>query len=794
MKIPYSWLKEYVDFDLTPRELTERLTMVGLEAERVVDLGVAHRALKVGYVISVQRHPRADKLSLCQVDMGSEILSIVCGAPNVAEGQKVPVVFPGQRLPSGRKISRLEIRGIESQGMICSEAELRLGDDASGIMVLPADVEVGAPLSDVLGLDDVVMDFEVTPNRPDCLSIVGVAREVHAITGGTLRLPKPDVRESTVEVGGLASVEILDPEGCPRYSARVFTGVDVGPSPDWLKRKLEAAGLRAINNVVDVTNYVLLEIGHPMHAFDLDRLAGRQIVVRKAESGEQLIMLDGALRDLDPRILVIADRDRSVAIAGVMGGENSHVAAETRNVLLESAYFLPRQIRFSARILGLSTEASMRFERGTDFDATVYALDRAAELILQVGGGSVAKGVLDAYPRKLTEPALRLRPRRVNKLLGTALKGSRMREILSGLGCQVHDEDGDLTVRVPSFRPDLTREIDLVEEVARIHGYNNIENREVVAGPLSVVRDPSDRLKRTTRRMLVALGFTEVVTNSLVSSEASERFGLERPRVLLSNPLSEDASALRLSLLPNLLEVAARNLNFKIENIRIFEIGKIFLQTGDGAVSERLQMGGLMAGYRDQPAWGTRPAEVDFFDVRGVLECYLEQVLDRKFSVRNIQTSIYKPGSSAQILVDGDPIGTFGELWSEILSKLDIKTPAFAFLLDFDLLLKYWRTSRQVRPSPRYPAVERDIALVLRDEVPAEAIVEAIRATDPPLIETAVPFDLYRGDQVPEGHKSLALSLKFRSPERTLREEEVDELCQRILARLARNFRARLRS
>ena len=794
MKITYNWLKAYIDIPWGWKELADRLTMAGLALEGAEELGAGLEGIVVGHVLERAPHPNADRLSVCRVDVGDgEVRQIVCGAPNVASGQKVPVALPGGRLPDGRAIGQATLRGVASAGMICSEKELGLGNDGAGIMVLAPEAPAGAPLAQVLGLDDVLLDFEVTPNRPDCLSLLGVAREVSALTGNPIRYPAVSVPEGDRRIGEMAAVSIEDAEGCPRYAARVVTGVRVGPSPAWLRHRLESVGLRPINNVVDVTNFVLLETGHPLHAFDLNRLAERRIVVRRARVGERITTLDGADRGLTPEVLVIADAGRPVAVAGVMGGADSEVTEKTADILIESAYFDPKRIRTGRRLLNLSTEASQRFERGADFEAPVRALDRATALILEVAGGMAVRGHLDVYPGPLTPPTVGLRARRVNEVLGTDLSPDEISRILTGLGCQVAGSDGALKVTVPTYRPDLMREADLVEEVARIYGFDRIRSRGVRAWNVSVRRSPEERLRDRLRSLLTGLGMTEVATNTLIDEQWVSLCGLATPLVRVSNPVSAEAAVLRPALLPSLLSVARWNLNRKVERICIFEIGKAFDRPASGGAQERVEVAGLWIGPRAATFWeGGRP-EVDFFDAKGILEGLFAHLTALPVTTPASASALYEPGPSAEVRLGDEVVGTVGQVRRSISGAFDIRRTAFAFALDFQRLLPCIDEKRTFSPLSRFPAVERDFALVVGEGVQAGGLLSVLREEGGATVETVEVFDLYRGEKVSPDHKSVAFSLRFRAPDRTLSEEEVDRVCERMLKRLRETFGAELR-
>ena len=796
MKITYQWLKEYIDVPWDWRELADRLTMSGLALESAREMGEGLDEVVVGRVLERKRHPNADRLSVCKVDTGDKgIYEIVCGAPNVAAGQKVPLILPGNRTPGGRVIEAVSLRGVLSSGMICSEKELELGEDGEGIMVLSPETPVGSSLSRALGLDDVLLDFEVTPNRPDCMSVVGVAREVSALTGHPVRFPPLSLSGGDRTIGDFASVDIEDEEGCPRYAARVVTGVRVGPSPGWLRRRLESIGLRPINNVVDLTNFVLMELGHPLHAFDLNRLTDRRIVVRRARSGERIRTLDGTDRDLTPDILVIADAERPVAVAGVMGGADSEVTESTTDILLESAFFDPKRVRRGRRLLNLSSEASLRFERGADFDAPVRALDRVAGMIQELAGGVCAAGHIDVYPRPLSPSTVELRTRRANEVLGTDLSSKTIRRILSQLGCQVTGVDGKLGVTVPSYRPDLIREADLVEEVARIYGYDRIKSRGVRAWKISIRRSREERLRERILSLLTGLGLTEVVTNTLIDDRWISASGGATTPVELSNPVSPQASVLRPALLPSLLNVARWNLNRKVERIRIFELGKIFLnrQSGNGP-EERVEVAGLLIGPRESTFWEEAKSAVDYFDLKGILEQVFEQLTTRVPTTPRAESPTYEPGPSAEVRFGGEVVGSIGQVRRSIAQEFDIEIPVFAFSLDFEKLLSGIDERRAFTPPPRFPGVERDFAFVVKEEVEAGGLLSVIQETAGTMVESIEVFDLYRGENIPENHKSVALALKFRAPDRTLSEAEVDGLCERILDRLKETSGAELRT
>ncbi len=789
MKITYNWLKEFTEVPWAWPELIERLTMTGLEREGVTDLGSRYQGLVVGLVLERQPHPNADRLSVCQVDLGGSIATIVCGAPNVAAGQKVAVILPGGELPDGTKIRRSKIRGVESAGMICSQAELGLGSDSGGILVLPDELEAGAPFAAQVGLDEVVLDFEVTPNRPDCLSLLGLAREVRALTGHPLRLPDHQVAESGPPTAASAAVAIEDPQGCPRYVARVIRNVHIGPSPLWLQHRLRALGMRPINNVVDATNLVMLELGQPLHAFDLGRLAESRIVVRRARAGEQLETLDGGRHTLDGQILVIADGEKPIAMAGVMGGLHSEVTTQTTDLLLESAYFDPALVRLGRTRLGLNSEASMRFERGADWEMPPLAADRAALLIAQLAGGQVAPQPLDVYPSPLACAQVSLRLERLNRLLATALDSSACGRILELLGCQVVTAGGVLEVLIPSFRPDLRREVDLIEEVGRIYGYDRIPPSQVAAVPLTATAS-AHTLSNQWRHQLAGLGLDEVATNTIVERRWLElAVGAGEP-VILANPPTESQSALRPALIPSLLEVARRNFNQRANRVAIFELGKCFAQSG-GKRREQLRLSGLWAGRRSASPWKADWEPVGFLDLKGVLELFLEKTTPRFEAAAH---PLCRQGHCAAILAGDRQLGVLGQLRPAVAASFDLDLPVYIFDLDCQALdAALQDRERGFRPLPKFPPIERDLAVVLRAEAPAAQVVAQARAAAPELIEAVEVFDHYQGDQIPAGYKSLAFTVRLRSTERTLEDREASQAVEEILRRLAKAFDARLR-
>jgi phenylalanyl-tRNA synthetase beta chain len=680
--------------------------------------------------------------------------------------------------------------------MLCSEAELGIGDDAGTILLL-GDVSPGTDLVAALGLDDVVLEVEVTPNRPDCLSVLGIAREVAALTGGRLRPPAARLVEHDPSVESLATVTIEDPDLCRRFTARVIQDVRVGPSPAWLAQRLRAAGLRPINNVVDATNYVMWELGHPLHAFDYALLAGHRIVVRRARPGEALVTLDGQSRALADSMLVIADAERAVGLAGVMGGANTEVSAATRTVLLEAAWFKPASIRRTARGLGLSTEASYRFERGADVEALRDAQDRTAGLIADLAGGRVARGTLDVYPAPGRSLALTLRLDRIRRVIGAAPPAARVGEILRTLGFPTTERDGGFAVTVPSFRRDVSLEDDLVEEVARVWGYGEIPST-LPSGKLALTRRPRPVVARdTVRDALAAAGYREAVTISLVDPARLPLVGLtadDARVVTLQNPLAADRSVLRPTLLFGLLEAIQTNVRRQTSDVRLFEVGRVFESQGAGKLAvEDTRVGIALTGLRAARAWYASKARADVFDVRGAVETVVEALGRGAIDVEPLEAVYLEEGRAATVTVQGAPVGVFGEVHPAVQRAFDLPSPVLFAELSLDRLEAIPARSVTHRPLPRFPAVARDLAVVVPTSASAAEVTRAIQAIRNPALKRVVLFDVYTGDQMGPGRKSLAYSLLYQADDRTLTDAEVNAMHGEVVEQLRRTLGAEVR-
>ena len=789
MKVTYNWLKEFVEFDLAPEELAHLLTMLGLEVESMERSGEGLDDVVVALVEERAQHPNADKLSLCRVNNGREILNVVCGAQNFKSGDKVALAQVGATLPGDFKIKRSKIRGEESCGMLCSEKELGLADESAGIMVLSPELELGTPLFDALGIKDTVYEIGLTPNRADCLSVIGVAREIAAKLGKKLRYSITEPVESGADIASIASVEILDPDLCPRYTARYISGCKIAPSPQWLVNRLKAVGQRSINNVVDITNYVLMEYGHPLHAFDFRELAGGKIIVRRAADGEMFKTLDGQERVLNSSDLTIRDAERAVALAGIMGGENSEIAADTSNILLESAYFNPSAIRLTSKRLGLHTESSHRFERGTDLNILTTALDRAASLIAELSGGVIAKGLIDVFPSPQADKRISVRISRVNEILGLSVDEPTITGIFRNLEFGVEsDGSGTLQVGIPSFRVDIEREIDLIEEVARLYGYENIPMTMPVAEVVSDRIPRSQALEREVKNLLAIEGFNEVINFSFASQNDIRKLKLHESdrrssAVSLLNPLVDEHAVMRTTLLPALLQTTARNFSLRNFNLRLFEMRRVYLaKPGSELPDEPLHIAGVLTGLRSPEGWNQPRDLVDFYDVKGLIESIKALFkLPELIFIQGGVEPFYHPGKSAAILCQDNLLGTLGEIHPDVQEAFEIDKPVLYFELDFAKLVSLSATVLPITPPSRFPDSYRDIAMLIDMETPSSAVVECINGVKSDKTRSVEIFDLYTGDKIPEGQKSLAVRVRYGSFDRTLTDDEVGKVHDKIV-------------
>ncbi|MEO6026130.1 MAG: phenylalanine--tRNA ligase subunit beta [Candidatus Binatia bacterium] len=796
MKITLNWLRELVDVVLSPDELADTLVMAGLEVESVDERRPSWGSVEIARIESVQPHPNADRLRLCQVKRAHESVAVVCGASNMQAGDLVALAVPGTVLPDGKHIEQATIRGQSSHGMLCSARELALSDeDGGGIMILPRDAEIGVSLVSYLSAEDTILELSVTPNRGDCLSVLGVAREVAALTGATLRVPAVKIVEGKAAAARIVSIEVQAPDLCSRYCGRVVRGLRIAPSPLWMQTRLGMVGLRPINNVVDATNYVMLERGQPLHAFDLARIRGARITARRAGNRQRYETLDGVTRELLPDDLVIADAEGPVALAGVIGGADSEIRAETVDILLESAFFVPETVRRTARRLGVNTESSYRFERGVDPGGTRTALDRVTELVVAHSGGEIARGVLEQRaPGRRARPAIRLRPARVNALLGTTFKATEMERPLKALGAVVSGK-GSASWRVvpPSHRFDIQNEVDLVEEVARLIGYDRVPATVpsiVAGGPgMGPTRDVEQRLRERLR----SGGFDEMVTLAMVSAEDNRDFPglpeLTGRAVTLANPLSVDAAELRRSLLPGMLRAFSENRRQGAEHVAGFTIGRVFAREDD-RYQELQTLALLVAGSPPATTMGEARRAVDFADLKGVLGLmFAELHLDRvRWERVGTEAGYLHPGKSARIEIGGVACGYVGALHPNAIAERHLDAEPWVAELDLMRVVQYCPRRVIFRPLPRFPAVSRDIAVVVDDEFPAQRVIDAVEEVAEPLVEDVRVFDQYTGSPIPSGKKSLAYTIAYRAPNRTLTDDEVNAMHEQLVARLVREL------
>ncbi|MBI3327441.1 MAG: phenylalanine--tRNA ligase subunit beta [Nitrospinae bacterium] len=799
MRVSMEWLREFVSLDLSPTAVADKLTMAGLEVEDVEAWGAPFERIVVGEIGEITLHPSDGRLSVCRVDVGAETLTIVCGAHNIALGDIVPVALVRASLPSGKIITAERIAGVVSQGMLCSGAELGFMDTAAGIWVLPSVLRRGESLADALHLRDVTLEVSVTPNRPDCLSIVGVAREIAALTGSPLKLPDVSVPQMGEPIGALTSVAVEAPELCPRYAARLISGLGVGPSPLWMQRRLLACGARPRNNVVDVTNYVLLELGHPLHAFDYDTLREHRIVVRVARPGEICVTLDGVPRTLDPSMLVIADAERPVGLAGVMGGQSTEIQDSSRSVLLESAYFQPQSIRRTSKKLGLRTEASYRFERGADFEGLLGALDRTAALMARLAGGMVAKERIDVAARRWEVGRIPVRVARVNQVLGTDLTSEVIAQYCARLQLHVRTQTAThVMVDIPSFRRDVTREIDLIEEVARLHGYQAISTSLPQIRMAPTPHSPHQRSARQVLDWLVGCGYTEVINYSFMNAEDLDRLQLPaddplRHTVPLRNPLSKESGVLRTTLIPGLLRILSLNLNRDLHDLRLCELSKVF-RSGNGTLpQEPLLLGLAVTGHLGGQGWAQPARPLDFYDVVGTLEVVASRLHLEGLTCVAASVPYCHPGNAALVKLGDDPLGMVGELHPAVLAAFDLSQPVILAEVDVDRLVAHGVEAGRYRQVPRFPSVTRDLSIIVDAHVEAGRVLTCIRAIQPALIQDVRLFDVYAGTPVPAGKKSLTFALVYRADDRTLTDEEVNHIHARVVEQLSREFGAQLR-
>lgn len=810
MQVSIKWLKDYIDFTETPEQLADKLTMAGIPVENVVDPGEGLEKVVTGRIEKLEPHQNSDHLQICTMNVGlAENIIIVTGAQNVAEGQVVPVAMVGAHLPNGMKISKGKLRGVASNGMLCSAQELKLDleklpeEQKTGIFILPSDTPVGIPAKDVLGLNDVVLEFELTANRADCFSVFGLVREIAAITGNKPHFPEIKVNEDdNTKLNDIFSVEIADPDLCSRFSTRMLKNVKIGPSPEWMQQRLEGAGIRSINNVVDVTNFVMIELGHPMHAYDYDKITGKKLIARRAIEGEELHTLDDTSRKAKGEMLVIADSEKAAGLAGIMGGFETEITDTTTTVVLESADFYGPCIRRTARACGLSSEASGRFERGVDSETTIKALDRAAQLLQEMGACTVCEGIVDVYPNPKQANYVTFTPEQINNHLGTNIAKDVMLNIITSVGFDVtKDENDEITVKVPSWRNDVTCMADISEEIARLHGFDKIKstlpNGVSMQGTQSAKQTFIDKVKAS----LSSQGLYETISFALTNEETFNKLNIPQDSLLrkavpIMNPLSDEYPLVRTTLLSSIFDNLARNLARKNDDVALFEIGSVFFPKALPVTElpdEVVKIAGAITGRRNAQGWNQTNDMVDFYDAKGIIEELLANLRVTRYTVEAGTHYAMHPGKTALFKKGRDVIATVGEVHPAVLSAYGITKPVYIFELDATTVMKYMAKDLKYKALPKYPATSRDLAMLVDVDVNAADIEKAMTKAAGQNLTQITLFDVYTGKQVEEGKKSLAFSLTFQSNDKTLTDAEIDPAIEKIVAKLQKDFNANLR-
>lgn len=810
MQVSIKWLKDYIDFTETPEQLADKLTMAGIPVENVVDPGEGLEKVVTGRIEKLEPHQNSDHLQICTMNVGlAENIIIVTGAQNVAEGQVVPVAMVGAHLPNGMKISKGKLRGVASNGMLCSAQELKLDleklpeEQKTGIFILPSDTPVGIPAKDVLGLNDVVLEFELTANRADCFSVFGLVREIAAITGNKPHFPEIKVNEDdNTKLNDIFSVEIADPDLCSRFSTRMLKNVKIGPSPEWMQQRLEGAGIRSINNVVDVTNFVMIELGHPMHAYDYDKITGKKLIARRAIEGEELHTLDDTSRKAKGEMLVIADSEKAAGLAGIMGGFETEITDTTTTVVLESADFYGPCIRRTARACGLSSEASGRFERGVDSETTIKALDRAAQLLQEMGACTVCEGIVDVYPNPKQANYVTFTPEQINNHLGTNIAKDVMLNIITSVGFDVtKDENDEITVKVPSWRNDVTCMADISEEIARLHGFDKIKstlpNGVSMQGTQSAKQTFIDKVKAS----LSSQGLYETISFALTNEETFNKLNIPqdsplRKAVPIMNPLSDEYPLVRTTLLSSIFDNLARNFARKNDDVALFEVGSVFFPKALPVTElpdEVIKIAGAITGRRNAQGWNQANDMVDFYDAKGIIEELLANLRVTRYTVEAGTHYAMHPGKTALFKKGRDVIATVGEVHPAVLSAYGITKPVYIFELDATTVMKYMAKDLKYKALPKYPATSRDLAMLVDVDVNAADIEKAMTKAAGQNLTQITLFDVYTGKQVEEGKKSLAFSLTFQSNDKTLTDAEIDPAIEKIVAKLQKDFNANLR-
>ncbi len=793
MQISYNWLKELVDFDLDPHQLATKLTSIGTAVESVESIAAGLDNVIVAKIVACDPHPAKDNLKVCKVELGRDIqMTVVCGAPNVKIGMKAALAMPGATLAGNVTVQTVEKFGVMSEGVLCSQAELGLSDDHSGIMEIDPAIKAGSDLKTALNLEDHILSFDLTPNRAECLSAIGIAREISAIVGSPIKRPVAEIKESSETASGQIEIAIEDLEGCPRYAARVIRGVKIGRSPWWIQQRLLASGIRCINNIVDIGNYVMLEYGQPLHAFDFDNFSQPKVVVKRAQAGEKFTTLDGVERNLNEDVLLITDGNGPVAIGGIMGGQFSEVTDKTTNLLLEGAYFNSSMIRRGRKFLGLTSEAQTRYERGADPNIIPAALDRAAALIEKYAGGKVATGIVDCYPNRIEPLKLELRPTRVNQILKTEMSSPTMIDILQGLEFKV-SPGKNVTVEVPTFRPDITREIDVIEEIARVYGYEKIPVVMRAGGDLVVARNPVAIFRDKLKQTLVAQGYFEAITNSIGDPKLINQVVPEVKGVEILNPISEDLKWLRPNILTGLMNVVYQNVSHQVRTVKVFEIGTVITPVTGQVPHESERLSLVLSGTDIGENWAFHPSEFGLHDLQGAIEC-IGGLVGGKLEIAVSPDPAFDPGCSFGIQLDGKVIGKCGKFKAGVLKAFSIKYDVFGLEIEFAPLAENRRGYSNYVPLPRYPGIDRDIAIVVDESTQSGTIVNAITQAGYENLREIMVWDIYRGKQIGSGKKSIAYRLVFRNESKTLTDDEIDNVFNKIVDSLKHEFGAELRS
>lgn len=793
MKVPYKWLKDYVNVNISPKELADRLTLSGSNVEEVITSGDEIQNVVTGKLLKIEPHPDAEKLVICQLDVAAgEELQIVTGADNMKVGDIVPVALHGSSLPSGIKIKKGKLRGIVSNGMMCSEEELGIAgeEQVHGLMILPKDTPIGKDIKEVLGLDNAVIDFEITSNRADCFSIIGMARETAATLGLKYKMPETSFKASCRDnITESLNVEVKDSELCKRYMARGVKDIKIEPSPSWMQERLIEAGVRPINNIVDITNFVMIELGQPMHAFDRREITSNSIIVERAEKNEKFITLDGIERTLNSNVLNIKDGSKTIGLAGIMGGLNSEVKDDTTEIIFESATFDGTNIRISSQSLGLRTEASSKFEKELDPNLAKLAIDRACNLVEELKAGHVMEGTIDIYPKPLNEKQLEVSVNWVNKFLGTEITAESMKEYLDRLELCTELKDDSLLITVPTFRGDINIREDVAEEVARIFGYDNIPTTVMSSPSLNGGKNKKQKLEDKIIESLTASGLNQAISYSFVSPKVFDKVLIPkdsdlRKTVTIKNPLGEDFSIMRTTTIPTMMEALARNYARSNEEAKLFEIGKIYIPNEDPSMLPEETNIITIGMY----------GKVDYFDLKGIVENVLSTLGITNVSFnRESSNESFHPGKTASINSKKDYIGILGEIHPDVCDNYSIDKNTYIAVLNLDMLVKLTSNAIKYTPLPKYPAVTRDLAILVEDSILVQQIEEIIKKQGSNLLDSIVLFDVYKGSQIPEGKKSVAYALSYRAENKTLTDVEVNKTHDKIIRSLEHQLGAELR-